>query len=138
MLFSPNVHKILFTEYGRTALILTLVILTASYQDQFGISGRLTGDREKFPEFLRKKNYLNYFYKFETLVPFSKCHPCGRMQRSHRHSCRWKYRPKCSTEILSKGRFLTATVLQLFYGLIFPQFSNTYKELCINILFVRK
>jgi len=32
----------------------------------------------------------------------------------------------------------TAIVLHVFMALVFPHLSNTYKELCIDILFVRK
>jgi len=46
-----------------------LVILTANYQDQLGLSGKNKGDTEKFPEFLQKNN-LKCLYKFEILVPF--------------------------------------------------------------------
>jgi hypothetical protein len=53
---SPYVHKILFTGYGRTPLILMLVILTANYQDQLGLLGKNKRDTEKFPEFLQKNN----------------------------------------------------------------------------------
>jgi len=66
---SPHVYKILFTGYGRTPLIRMLVILTANYQDQLGLSGKNKGDTEKFPEFLQKNN-LKCLYKFEILVPF--------------------------------------------------------------------
>jgi hypothetical protein len=34
--------------------------------------------------------------------------------------------------------FLTLTVLHLVMAEMFPQLSNTYKELCVNVLFVRK
>jgi hypothetical protein len=55
-LFSSYVHKIrvLLTEYGRTPLIRTLVILTENDQDQLGLSGKHMGETEKFPEFLQK------------------------------------------------------------------------------------
>jgi len=51
---SPYVHKILFTEYGTSPLIRTLVILTSNYQDQFGLSGKRTGDRKIFGIFTKK------------------------------------------------------------------------------------
>ena len=38
----------------------------------------------------------------------------------------------------SGKHFRTAIVLHLFMASVFAHLSNTYKELCINILFVRK
>jgi len=52
---SSYVYKILFTEYGRTPLIRTLVILTANYQNQFGLSGKCAGNTENFQNFYKKK-----------------------------------------------------------------------------------
>ena len=40
--------------------------------------------------------------------------------------------------IPSGKHFLTLIVLRFLWLKIFPQMSNTYKELYINILFVRK
>jgi hypothetical protein len=34
--------------------------------------------------------------------------------------------------------FRSAFVLHLFMSSVFPHLSNTYKELCMNVLFVRK
>ena len=38
----------------------------------------------------------------------------------------------------SGRQFRTAIVLHLFMASLFPHLSNTYKELCMNFLFVRK
>ena len=36
----------------------------------------------------------------------------------------------------SSKHFLTVIVLHIFMAYIFPHLSNTYKELCVNVLFV--